>query len=257
MRRPSRCLPVLAALLAGGCGSSAPSTQTSRPGLPSDPTRAARQALAALSDRAFDERFTQVARLHLTGLAPAKAAKLNAGLRSVGSTETGVVRVTDVRDFEGRFTRSDAGTSYVKASGGSFLVSSDGVHYRPGPAGEQQSFDSQAQAGLSLLSRGVTDVRDKGVRTVNGVAVEEYTGVFAGSAVRAAYGSLVKLPAGTSLGRGTITLDVSRAADLPMHMVDVTSLTTDLAALHQPGLSGRLITVVTSTREFTHLGSPS
>jgi hypothetical protein len=111
MRRFPPIPAVLPALLVGACGSSAHSTQTSRSGLPSDPTRATRQALAALSDRAFDERFTQVARLHVTGVAP--------------------------------------------------------------------------------------------------------------------------------------------------DMVDVISLTTDLAAQHQPGLSGRLITAVTSTREFTHFGSPS
>jgi hypothetical protein len=103
------------------------------------------------------------------------------------------------------------------------------------------------------LSRGAEQVQDKGPRTVDGTATEEYTGVFPGSAIKAQFGSLVDVPAGSSFGRGTMTIDVSRAAGVPVHIVDVISLTTDLAAF-QPGLHGSMITVVTSTRSFAHFG---
>lgn len=252
MTRLRRYLPLLTALLAAACGSTSHSSAAAA-GLPSDPTRAVRQALAALSNRPFNENFTQVARAHVTGVAPAKAAQFNARLRGVRTTETGVAQFKDVHNFQEKITTSDSGTEYTKAAGGSFLVSSDGVHYRPAPAGEQQSFNSQTQVGLPFLSRGVTQVKDVGPRTVNGVAVEEYTGVFPGSAIRAAYGSTVTLPAGSALGRSMMTIDVSRAADVPVRMVDVVSLSTDLAAL-QSDLRGRMITVVTSTRAFTHFG---
>ena len=81
-----------------------------------------------------------------------------------------------------------------------------------------------------------------------------YAGVFPGSAIKAQFGSLVDVPAGSSFGRGTMTIDVSRAAGVPVHIVDVISLSTDLAAV-QPGLRGRLITVVTSRRSFAHFGA--
>jgi hypothetical protein len=213
------------------------------------------RALAALSKRPFAENFTQLGRAHVTGVAPAKAAELNATLHSAASTETGVVQFTDVRDFQAKITTSDSGTQYVKVTGGKFLVSSDGVHYQPAPAAERQTFNSAAQAGFSFLTRGATQVQDKGPRTVNGIDTEEYTGVFPASAIRSQFGSIVDLPGGSTLGRATMTIDVSRAADVPVHIVDVMSLSTDLAAL-KPGLRGRMITVVTSTRAFAHFGPP-
>ncbi len=212
MFRVRRWWPLLGAILAGACGSSSHSSTTV--GLPSDPTRAVKRALAALSQRAFDESFTQVGRLHVTGVAPAKAAALNARLRGAGSNETGLVEFKDVHDFQAKITTSDSGTQYIRASGGSF-----------------------------------------GPRTVNGTAVEEYTGIFPGSAIKSAYGSLVQLPPGSTFGRGAMTIDISRAAGVPVHIFDVISLSTDLAAL-QPDLRGRVITVVTSTRAFAHFGPP-
>jgi hypothetical protein len=255
MARLRSYVPLLAALLAGACGAGAHSKSTpAARGLPSDPSRAVRQALASLSKRSFDESFTQVTRFHVTGVAPAKAAQLNSRLRSIDTSESGLVQFSGVRDFQARITSSDSGTQYVKASGGSFLVSSDGVHYQPAPAGEQGTFTSLAQSGLSLLARGMTNVRDGGARTVNGTAAEEYAGVIPASAMRSQFGSLIQLPAGSSLGPGTLTVDVSRAAVVPVHMVDVISLTMDLAALHQPGLSGHATLVETSTRAFAHFG---
>jgi hypothetical protein len=224
-----------------------------------------RQSLAALSKRSFDESFTQVTRLHVTGVAPPKAADLTATLRSIESHESGVVEFRGVNDFQARITSSDSGTQYVKASGGSFLVSSDGVHYQPAPPAERQAFTTLAQASLVLLSRGMTNVQDRGPRTMNGmqdrrprtmngIATEEYAGVIPASAMRSQFRSLLELPAGSSLGRGTLTLDVSRAAGVPVHIVDVISLSMDLAALHQPGLSGRVILVETSNRALAHFG---
>jgi hypothetical protein len=72
--------------------------------------------------------------------------------------------------------------------------------------------------------------------------------------MRSQFRSLLELPAGSSLGRGTLTLDVSRTAGVPVHIVDVISLSMDLAALHQPGLSGRVILVETSNRALAHFG---
>jgi len=185
-------------------------------------------------------------------LAPATGARLNARLRNVRSTETGLVQFTDVHDFQAKITTSDSGTQYIRASGGKFQVSSDGVHYQPGPAAEEQTFDSLAQTGLSFLSRGAKQVQDKGPRTVDGTATEQYTGLFPGSAIKAQFGSL-DVPAGSSFGRGTMTIDISRAAGVPVRVVDVLSLTTDLATF-QAGLRGSMITVVTSTRSFAHFG---
>ncbi len=253
MLRARRWWPLLAALLAGACGSNAHSSTAGSATIPSDPKQAVQQALAALSNRAFDESFTQVGRLHVTGAAPATAARLNARLRNVRSTETGLVQFTDVHDFQAKITTSDSGTQYIRASGGKFLVSSDGVHYQPGPAAEEQTFDSLAQTGLSFLSRGAEQVQDKGPRTVDGTATEEYTGIFPGSAIKAQFGSLVDVPAGSSFGRGTMTIDISRAAGVPVRVVDVLSLTTDLATF-EAGLRGSMITVVTSTRSFAHFG---
>jgi hypothetical protein len=273
--RLDRWLPLLAALAAAACGSSthsnaasssSGSASSSVPGsasssgagspIPSDPTRAVEQALAALSKRSFEESFHQVGRLHVTGVSPPRAAQLDARLRGAGSNETGVVQFKDVHNFQAKLSTSQAGSEYFKAAGGTFEVSSDGVNYQSAPANLQKTLAGVFQSGFAFLSRGVQQVHDKGPRAVNGTAAEEYTGTFSGSAVLALVRSLTQPPCGSSIGNGTMTVDIDRATDLPLRMTDAVSLNTDLATLHQPGLTGRLVTVVTSTRTFSHFGPP-
>jgi len=209
-----------------------------------------RHALSALSQHSFDVTFREVARLHLAGGVPsARRRALEAELRGDALSETGVVHFTSVRQFRGRFSSSRSGTAYVKVSGGAFLVSINGGPYRAATAVERRVLTAFVRDGFSFVSPRARHVDDNGPRVVDGAAVEEYSASFSAGAVAAQLGGLVQLPAHTSIAGGTVTLDIDRATGLPVHISDVVSLTTDLAA-ERPGLRGGLITTATSTRTF-------
>ncbi len=213
-----------------------------------------RHALSALSQHAFDVTFREDARLHLAGGASsARTRALEAELRGAALSETGVVQVTSIHTFRGKFSSSRSGTAYVKVSGGAFLVSINAAGYRPATAIEQRVLTAFVRGGFSFVRPRPHHVEDKGPRVVNGAAVEEYTASFSAGAVAAEFSALVQLPPHTSVAGGTTTLDIDRATGLPVHISDVISLRTDLAAV-RPGLRGRLVTTATSTRTFAHFG---
>jgi hypothetical protein len=137
----------------------------------------------------------------------------------------------------------------VKVIGGRYQVSRDGVSYRAATSVERRVLTGFAQSGFTIVKQGARHVEDKGPRMVNGIAVEEYTSSFPAAAVASQYDPLVQLPSDTAIEDGTTTLDIDLATGLPVHSVDAFSLATDLAAV-RPGLTGRLITVVTNSRTF-------
>lgn len=206
-------------------------------------------ALSALSQRGFDVTFREVARLRLAGVPPAHTGALRTALRGAALSETGVVHFTSVRQFRATFSSSRSGTAHVKVSGGRFLVSINGGGYRGATAVERRVLTAFVHGGFSFVSPPARHVEDRGPRVVNGAAVEEYTASFSAGAIASQFSPFVQLPPHTSIAGGTTTLDIDRATGLPVHISDVVSLTTDLAAV-RPGLTGRLITTATSTRTF-------
>jgi hypothetical protein len=242
MVRTPRVISLLAALTVAACGSASHNSQRT-------PTQTVRRALHAVSQRAFDARFQEVARLRVAGVPRTQAASLDTRLRAAGLSETGVVHFISLREFGGRLASSRSGTIYLKVIGGRYLVSRDGVSFRAAPRVERRVLTEFARSGFSLVRPRARNVEDKGPRVVNGTAVEEYTSSFPAAAVAAQFDTLVTLPPHTAILDGTTTLDIDRATGLPLHVVDAFSVATDLAAVRL-GLTGRLITAVTNSRTF-------
>jgi hypothetical protein len=144
-------------------------------------------------------------------------------------------------------------TEHMSARATRIATLGDAPHTSEAAAAERV-LTAFVRTGVSFATGGVRHVQDHGARTVNGTAVEEYTGSFPAAAVAAYFGSFVQLPPHTSIEDGTTTVDVDRATGLPVHIVDAISVMTDLAAV-RPGLTGRLITTATDSRNF-HFDPP-
>jgi hypothetical protein len=184
-----------------------------------------------------------------------QAARLQAAVRGADRTVDGVGHFTSPGDFRVRTNSSASGIEDMRATHGALSVSTDGVRYQAASPSQARTVGVYVKGALAFLGRGATDVEDRGTRTVDRTVVEEYRGIFSAAAVRAQFGSLLHFPAGASIEDGTTTVDVDHATGLPVHMQDAVTLSIDLATI-RPRLPGRLIATVTTTRDFSHFGSP-
>lgn len=250
------------AALASGCGSGSPPKYL--PGLAPLPpgatsTQIVRHAFVSLPHSSYESSTRVTLTFDDSQLPPAEAARLEANRALIDKTITAVATVKDFSDLQ-EVVKVNGQTIYLKAAGGTYSTSRDGVSYQTVPAGFANNLFSLVQSDVAVDGEHVTAVVPDGSYSVGGVRVERYRAQIPASlisehanAIGTALGQ--SLPKGVTVGPSVLTIDVDRATGFPVRISDVSRTAMNLSSFHRPGVSGVVIINIRHVTSYSHVRS--
>jgi hypothetical protein len=187
-------------------------------------------------------------------LPPAEAARFEADRAQIDMTITGVATVKDAGDLR-ETLHVNGETLYLKATGGTFSISRDGVSYESLPASIANNVSSLMQNGVATDGEHLTAVVPVGRSPVDGAGVERYRARIPGDLFSKNTNALVtalgrSLLKAATVGPVVVTIDVDRATGFPVRISTVSRTAANLSSLHRPGVSG--VAVIDTRRVVTY-----